>query len=124
MILTLYLSLLGISLFIIGLGVVLKENYFSFVGLFFLFLLGNSLLFSGVDYETGLTSSQNYNYVNGTLITTDSTHSTIYTTLKDNLTKWFGFLIAITSGAGMGAILTMANKDFKDKYDYGRTFGE
>ena len=53
MILTVYLAFFAVAIVILLLGVVIGENYFSFVSLFFLFLLGVSLLASGVDYQTG-----------------------------------------------------------------------
>ena len=55
MILTVYLAFFAVAIVILVLGVVLGENYFSFVALFFLFLLGVSLFVSGVDYQTGET---------------------------------------------------------------------
>ena len=53
MILTVYLAFFAVAIVILLLGVVIGENYFSFVSLFFLFLLGVSLFSSGVDYQTG-----------------------------------------------------------------------
>ena len=57
MILTVYLAFFAVAVVILLLGVIIGENYFSFVALFFLFLLGNSLLFNGVDYQTGESTS-------------------------------------------------------------------
>lgn len=124
MILTLYLSLVLLAIVIIGVGVVLGENYFSVVGLFFLFLLGSSLMFNGVDYETGKLTLTSYNYLNNTLLNETSTLTYAYSTLDDSLSHWFGFLMAVASGGGMAAIMSQANRDFKAAKDYERDFSE
>lgn len=125
MILTLFITFVALSLVILAVGVWLDENYFSFVALFFLFLLGNSLLFVGVDYRDGEDITTIYSYVNGTLSTTTEVLTYSYSNFKDDtITRWFGFLIAITSAAGMAAILTQARQDFKSRYDKMREFGE
>jgi len=126
MILTLYFTFVALSLVILGVGVLLGENYFSFVGLFFLFLLGSSLMASGVDYQTGELLNTTYSYI-GNNTRVDSTEQTLvytYDTLQDTLTKWFGFFMAVAAGAGMAAVLTQANNDFKKGKDYERDFSE
>ena len=125
MILTLYLTFVGLSILILGVGMYLGENYFSFIGLFFLFLLGNHLLFNGLDYETGVSVTTNYTYTNGTVSSNEAVLVYDYTNFKnDDFTRWFGFLIALASGFGLGALLFQANRDFKEKYDRVREFGE
>lgn len=126
MILTLYLSFLVLALVILGVGVILGENYFSFLGLFFIFLLGSSLMASGIDYQTGELLNTTYTYV-GNNSRVDSTEQTLvytYDTLQDTLTKWFGFFMAVAAGAGMAAVLTQANNDFKKSKEYERDFSE
>lgn len=125
MILTIFLTFVALSILILGVGIYLGENYFSFIGLFFLFLLGSSLLFNGVDYESGVNVATNYTYTNGTVTSNSAVLSYDYTTFKDDyITRWFGFLIAVASGFGLGAVLFQARRDFKESYERAREFGE
>ena len=54
MILTLYVVLLLLAAVVVGLGVTLKEPYFTFVGLFFFFSLGILLMNDGVSIKNGI----------------------------------------------------------------------
>jgi len=125
MILTLYLAFVALALLVLGVGIFLGENYFSFIGLFFLFLLGSHLLFNGLDYESGVSVATNYTYTNGTVTSNEAVLTYDYTNFKnDDFTRWFGFLIAVASGFGLGAMLFQARRDFKENYDKVREFGE
>lgn len=124
MILELYVTFVALSLVVLALGIIFGENMFSFVGLFFLFLLGNSLLFNGIDYPSSDAINTSYNYVNGTIQSTASTVTYQYSNLDDDMTWWFGFLLALTSGFGLGYILFTTNQDFKKRYEKYREFGE
>lgn len=53
MLLTIYAGFLLLSLVVIVVGVTLQEGYFTFAGLFFLFLLGFVLLTDTVEYKSG-----------------------------------------------------------------------
>lgn len=59
MILTIFIVLLSLSALCITLGLALRENYFTFVGLFFIFLLGVQLLSGNVEYRSGTVTVQN-----------------------------------------------------------------
>lgn len=124
MILTVYLAFVALAIVILAVGVVLGENYFSFVGLFFMFLLGLNLALNGVEYQIGEITQTNYTYSNGTVASTSAALTYAYTNLEDTLTHWFGYLIAIASAAGMAAVLTMANRDFKAANEYKRDYSE
>lgn len=112
MILELYITFVALALVTLGLGFWLGERYFFFVGLFFIFLCANSLLFAGVDYRSGETALTNYTYDNNTLSSTTEVISYNYSTFKnDTFTRWFGLFLALASGLGLGALMMQIRKD-------------
>lgn len=92
MILELFLVLLLLSFGAIALGYYTGEPHFSYVGLFFLFLLGVVLLSNNVQYETGVTVST---------VGTNSTVTYNYTDFAGDNARWFGLFLAFAAGAGM-----------------------
>ena len=100
MITSVFALLLILALVAVALGVVTKEPYFSFVGLFFLFNLGLVLLAGSYEYQTGESITTSYTYVNGTLNDTTTTVTDAYTNFDKASAKWYGFLLALTAGFG------------------------
>ena len=95
MILTIYLLLLGLSLLSLLIGLTFKENYFSFIGFFFLFNLGIILMTGALEYTTGESITSSYNYVNGTINNTASTITINYTDFDKTSAHWYLSLIHI-----------------------------
>lgn len=113
MILALYLSLLALSIVAIALGYFTEDQHYSFVGLFFLFLLGVFLFTGQVEYTVGSTVVTSYNYT-GAVITSSTTAVTdVQSAFTGTYARWFGVLLSVS--AGFGLALSLYNFRLKAK---------
>ena len=94
-----------VALVAIGLGYFTGDSHWSFVGLFFLFLLGVYVFTNQIQYEVGTTKNTSYSYTNSTLTSTSEVLVNNYSTYQDQYTRWFGVLLSISSAFGMFFIL-------------------
>lgn len=102
--LTLFIVFLGMSLTLIALGLFRPEHSeLSLIGFVFLFLLSFQILNGSLVYETG--KQIDYSYDNGTLTQVNETLLYSPTTQGANLSKSFGFYLAIASFLGFVAVL-------------------
>jgi hypothetical protein len=105
MILTIYLSLLALSVVFIGLGFLLKgkADIFHFTGFIMIFILGLVMLpinpFGTIEYQTGSTISTN----GSSYIVTD-----VYTTY-DNIRM--GIILATLGGLGFASSFFMRERE-------------
>ena len=150
MILTLYLALLALAVIVVGLGVVLDEQYFTFVGLFFFFSLGILLLSNGVTVKTGETvtpceyedsyvygdnySGYHWDYATPNPAANDINIFHVFREYEENCSTittytyatgtdsvfWYGFLMALSAGFGMFALFWNAKRGFKKWEDEAR----
>lgn len=105
MILTVFLSLLGLAAFAVLLSYLTDDEIYFPVALAILFLLGVSILTSGISYASGNTIVSNYTYVNGTAQSVSSTVSDAYTIWNDGTAHTIGWSFSIM--AFIGFILNM-----------------
>ena len=100
-----FITLLLVSIVALVLGYTTTDEHYSYVGLFFLFLLGIYLVTGQVTYPSGKTTITNYTY-NGTSITsTTATETTALSSYNDQYANWFGFLLSVSAGFGMALSL-------------------
>lgn len=116
MILTLWLSLLALSLVIVLMGYFTDDEPYLPVGLFFFFLLGLVILGGNLEYKTGDTVATNYTYVNGTLTTDTAVTTDTYTAWDDETSHRVGWTFTILSACGFGLALFNTRRGRGDEY--------
>ena len=94
------------------------------------------MLSGNVEYKVGSVMThcdtlEEYVYVNDTLTNINTTFFGCETTTTEKYASfdkteafWYGFLLSLASGFGLGMILMQANRDFKKKKQYNEEFGE
>jgi len=126
MIVTIFVILLTISIFLIALGYAVGETAYSIIGFFFLFLLSVSIILPGnLEYKTGTEQIYEYGsnftdyhwdqYMPGdepSFNPSDDVaflfhvHETdIYTAFDNASSHWFGLWLSIISGLGIAVSL-------------------
>lgn len=101
MIIELLLTVLALGVCLLAIGEFLQEPIWSFIGLFFLFVLGLSVMTGGIGFKTGENEFTQYSYTNTTLKNTTTTTTFVYDSYTQNYGWWFGFLLALGGGFGM-----------------------
>lgn len=111
MILTVYVVLLALAVVAVGLGVAIKEPYFTLTGFFIIFFLGLALMTGTVEYKTGeektlcdFSATVDGNTTNTTFNDCVETVTDVYTSVESGyhtLMWWIGFLLSISTGFGM-----------------------
>lgn len=109
MILTLWLSLLGLSAFVMVLGYVTGDEPYLTVGLFFLFLLSTIIITGNLQYESGANITQS---VVGNTTSTNVTYA--YTSWNDNTSQKTGWALGIISGIGIALNLYNTSKNRRE----------
>jgi hypothetical protein len=143
LLLTIFLILLGLSLFFIVLGFSINESTFQIVGFAFLFLLSSTIVAPGnIEYSTGnyeyYVYGNNFTYANGSATyhwdyaasgvppTTDKgvflfhrSNSITYEKADSSTVKWFGTWLSIISGLGVAlSIVNIRGWVKKNRGDY------
>ena len=115
MLLTLFILLGIIALFLIVWGELTKESVFNIVGWIFLFLLSIQVLLPGnLIYPSGNTEQVEYSYDGMGLIKyTISSNIITYDSFNDSDSVWFGRYLAIISIIGFILGLISVRRDFR-----------
>lgn len=107
MILEAYITLLALSLILIGLGYFVDIKLLSMIGCMGLFFLGLVLTGNSVTYKSG--QLENYTLdVNSTVTAVSTTFS--YSTLSDTTTAWFGRYLAFAGALSFALVLISSVK--------------
>lgn len=111
---TLFIILTSITLSIIALGFWKKEGAYSFIGFFFIFLIGTGILISGnLEYKAGYSETTNYNYNStDTLLNTTTIRTDTYSSYSTSLTRSWGVYLALLGAIGMAITTTEIKKAF------------
>ena len=106
MILEIFILLMIISLFLIGLGYAVKESVYTIIGFLFLFFLGVFILWPGLlQVQTGQTEQTTYTYEeynNVSLVNfTSQTTTYNYEYFDDDHSERFGIFLTIIGAIGL-----------------------
>lgn len=110
MILTLFLSLLALSVVIGILGYFTGDEPYLTVGLFFLFLLSIVIITGNLEFQTGEQTNTTFSYTNSTLTSQVDTTTFTYTAWNDTTTQKAGWGLGIISGIGIALSLYNTRK--------------
>lgn len=106
MIITVFVIMATISLFLISLGYFVNESVYPIIGFFFLFLLSISIIIPGnLEYQLGENVTQNYTYQNATLHSINEIHMNTYEKFDSPSAHWFGVWLSVISGVGIAISL-------------------
>jgi hypothetical protein len=114
LILSLYLSLIAISIILIIIGLFLpNHSEQALIGFFFLFLLSLSILNGTLEYETGSTVTSTYSYdgagsINGTAQNIVYSYNTFQ---NHNI----GYYLAIASAVGFIGVIFSIRRTYKNE---------
>lgn len=114
MILTIFLSLLGLAAFLVVLGYFTDDDIYTPIGLAIIFLAAVAILTDGVEYVSGAVEVSEYHYFNDTNPATDNFMINSTTTITDSYATWndatshiVGWVLAVVSFAGFILSLLM-----------------
>lgn len=116
MILTIFLTLLALSLVAVLLGYFTDDEPYLTVGLLFIFLLSIVVISGNLEYKTGDTKNVTFSYTNTTL--TSQTELTVYnyTSWDDNTSDKVGWGLAVMSSLGIAlSLYNMRSRRLNDE---------
>jgi len=121
MILSLYLTLIGIALILIIIGLFKpQESAMALVGFTFLFFLSFTLMLGNLEYEVGanINTSLTYN-VDGKVTNTDQTVNYEYESFNAGNSRQMGFYLIIVSVVGFTSVIMALKNDNWGKKEEG-----